>query len=87
MFLQYYFTLLVYPHKAKHPETVCCRFQRVGAVVIFLHDPSDVFLELAKVCQYLGYELPAVCCFSLLLISWGMLRLVILPFWLIRSAV
>ena len=54
---------------------------------MLLHDPSDVFLEVAKACQYLGYELLSMCSFALLVVSWGVLRLGVLPGWLIRSAV
>ena len=61
------------------------RFQRVGAVVMALHDPSDVFLDAAKLSDYLGLEAASVIFFVLLLLSWGALRLVLLPFWVIRS--
>lgn len=59
---------------------------RIGAIVMILHDPSDVCLESAKVCQYLGFERAATGFFVLLLLSWLGLRLVVFPFWLIRSA-
>ena len=51
-----------------------------------LHDPSDVCLELAKILQYLDLEGLAMVFFTMLLLSWGILRLVVLPFWLIRSS-
>ena len=34
-------------------------FTRAGAVVMLLHDPSDIFLEAAKICDYAAWELPA----------------------------
>ena len=53
---------------------------------MLLHDPSDVCLESAKVSQYLGFESAATGFFVLLLLSWFGLRLVVFPFWLIKSA-
>lgn len=61
------------------------RFTRAGAVVMLLHDPSDIFLEGAKLCNMAGWELPTIILFALLLTTWGFLRLVVLPFWIIRS--
>ena len=66
--------------------TWLCRFTRIGAVVMFLHDPSDIFLDAAKLSQYLGHESTATMLFVLLLVTWFVARLVVLPFWLIRSA-
>ncbi|KAK4424194.1 Glycoprotein 3-alpha-L-fucosyltransferase A [Sesamum alatum] len=62
------------------------RFFRIGAVVLALHDASDVFLEAAKVFKYSGKELGASLCFGLFAISWLVLRLIIFPFWIIRSS-
>ncbi|KAG6556358.1 hypothetical protein Mapa_002301 [Marchantia paleacea] len=58
---------------------------RVGSVVLALHDVSDVFLESAKLCKYSGSELGASVLFGLFALSWGLLRLVYFPFWIIRS--
>lgn len=52
---------------------------------MLLHDPSDVFLEAAKLLNYAGLDLPATAAFVGLLCSWLLLRLVLLPFWVIRS--
>ncbi|KAL2537532.1 LAG1 longevity assurance-like protein 2 [Forsythia ovata] len=62
------------------------RFFRIGAVVLALHDASDVFLEAAKVFKYSEKELGASVCFGLFAISWLVLRLVFFPFWVIRSS-
>lgn len=53
---------------------------------MILHDPSDIFLEGAKACQYVGRDSLAAALFTMLLLTWLILRLVIFPFWLIRSA-
>ncbi|XP_022897816.1 LAG1 longevity assurance homolog 2-like [Olea europaea var. sylvestris] len=62
------------------------RFFRIGAVILALHDASDVFLEAAKVFKYSENELGASVCFGLFAISWFTLRLVLFPFWVIRSS-
>lgn len=62
------------------------RFFRIGAVVLALHDASDVFLEAAKVFKYSGNELGASALFGVFAVTWLMLRLVYFPFWVIRSS-
>ncbi|KAI3448107.1 hypothetical protein Pfo_004772 [Paulownia fortunei] len=62
------------------------RFFRIGAVILALHDASDVFLEAAKVFKYSGKELGASVCFGLFALSWLVLRLIFFPFWVIRSS-
>ncbi len=54
-------------------------------MIMLLHDPSDIFLEAAKLLNYAGLDLPATAAFAGLLCSWLLLRLVLLPFWVIRS--
>ncbi|XP_059652877.1 ceramide synthase LOH2-like [Cornus florida] len=61
------------------------RFFRIGSVILALHDGSDVFMEAAKVFKYSEKELGASVCFGLFAISWLILRLIIFPFWIIRS--
>ncbi|KAL2456807.1 LAG1 longevity assurance-like protein 2 [Forsythia ovata] len=62
------------------------RFSRIGAVILALHDASDVFLEGAKVFKYSENELGASVCFGMFAISWFTLRLVFYPFWVIQSS-
>ena len=52
---------------------------------MLLHDPSDIFLEAAKMCNYAGWDAPSVLLFGLLLVTWFGLRLVVLPGWIIPS--
>ncbi|KAL2609829.1 hypothetical protein R1flu_028402 [Riccia fluitans] len=61
------------------------RLGRVGSVVLALHDASDVFLEVAKLTKYSGSELIPAVAFVVFALSWIALRLVFLPFWVIRS--
>lgn len=76
-----------------HVVTICLisfsyitKYTRIGSVVMLLHDPSDIFLEAAKISQYLGHEATANVFFVLLLVTWMTTRLFLLPFWLINSA-
>ncbi|KAL7156811.1 hypothetical protein ABFS83_02G034300 [Erythranthe nasuta] len=62
------------------------RLFRIGAVILALHDASDVFLEAAKVFKYSGKEVGASVCFGFFALSWLLLRLVFFPFWVIRSS-
>ncbi|KAF8389864.1 hypothetical protein HHK36_024381 [Tetracentron sinense] len=61
------------------------RFARVGSVVLALHDASDVFLEIAKMAKYSGFERIASFSFILLVLSWVVLRLIYFPLWIIWS--
>ncbi|KAG8364260.1 hypothetical protein BUALT_Bualt19G0109700 [Buddleja alternifolia] len=61
------------------------RFFRIGAIILALHDASDVFMEAAKVFKYSGKELGASVCFGFFALSWLVLRLIFFPFWVIRS--
>ncbi|KAF0893950.1 hypothetical protein E2562_033369 [Oryza meyeriana var. granulata] len=61
------------------------RFARVGSVVLALHDASDIFLEIGKMSKYSSCEGLAVVAFLLFVASWILLRLIIFPFWILRS--
>ncbi|KAL3814228.1 hypothetical protein ACJIZ3_015496 [Penstemon smallii] len=61
-------------------------FFRIGAVVLALHDASDVFMEAAKIFKYAENELGASVCFGLFALTWLVLRLIFFPFWVIRSS-
>lgn len=61
-------------------------FFQIGAVILALHDASDVFLEAAKVFKYSGSELGASVFFGFFAVSWLVLRLIFFPFWVIRSS-
>ncbi|KAE8707240.1 ERF109 protein [Hibiscus syriacus] len=74
---------------SKHEEDynwLVYSFFRIGSIVLALHDASDVFLEAAKIFKYSGRELCASVCFGLFAISWLVLRLIIFPFWVIKSS-
>ncbi|KAI3866913.1 hypothetical protein MKW92_018878 [Papaver armeniacum] len=60
-------------------------FARVGSVVLALHDGSDVFLEVAKMSKYGGFDKMADAAFRLFALSWVALRILLYPFWILRS--
>ena len=62
-----------------------CRFFRIGAIILALHDASDVFMESAKIFKYSEKEFGASVCFALFALSWLLLRLIYFPFWIIRG--
>ncbi|KAM3380882.1 alternaria stem canker resistance protein 1 isoform X2 [Capsicum galapagoense] len=60
-------------------------FARVGSVVLALHDGSDVFMEIAKMSKYSGFQMIADIFFSLFAMAFTFLRIICYPFWVIRS--
>lgn len=61
-------------------------FFRIGAIILALHDASDILLEAAKVFKYSNKELKASVLFGCFAISWLVLRLIVFPFWVITSS-
>ncbi|XP_030477440.2 ASC1-like protein [Syzygium oleosum] len=61
------------------------RFARVGSIILALHDVSDVFMEVAKMSKYSGYERIASCSFLLFVLAWTTFRIIYFPFWILRS--
>lgn len=61
------------------------RFARVGAIVLAIHDASDVFLEIGKMSKYSHCDWLANVAFLLFVVSWVVLRLTYFPFWILRS--
>ncbi|KAK1617727.1 hypothetical protein QYE76_023244 [Lolium multiflorum] len=61
------------------------RFARVGAIVLAIHDASDVFLEIGKMSKYSNCDWLANFAFLLFVVSWVLLRLTYFPFWILRS--
>uniref|UniRef100_A0A6N2KTY7 TLC domain-containing protein n=1 Tax=Salix viminalis TaxID=40686 RepID=A0A6N2KTY7_SALVM len=61
------------------------RFGRVGAIVLALHDATDVFMEIAKMSKYSGNEWMASVFFLLFVLLFTILRIIYYPFWILRS--
>lgn len=60
-------------------------FTRVGVVIILIHDVSDIFLEMAKLCRYANRDDLGVPAFVVFFVSWVICRVVIFPLFVIRS--
>ncbi|KAL0678626.1 hypothetical protein Bca4012_006607 [Brassica carinata] len=60
-------------------------FARIGSVILALHEISDVFLEIGKMCKYSGLEAMTSLSFILFLLSWTALRLIYYPLWILWS--
>ncbi|KAJ0064760.1 hypothetical protein NL108_013004 [Boleophthalmus pectinirostris] len=58
---------------------------RAGALVMCVHDASDIFLEAAKLANYAKYQRLCDALFVLFTLVFFITRLVIFPFWIIRS--
>ncbi|KAG7598278.1 TRAM/LAG1/CLN8 homology domain [Arabidopsis suecica] len=61
------------------------RFSRIGSVILALHEISDVFLEIGKMCKYSGAEAMTSVSFILFFLSWTALRLIYYPLWILWS--
>ncbi|XP_028398544.1 ceramide synthase 5-like [Dendronephthya gigantea] len=66
-----------------------CNFVRVGAVILLVHDVSDVILECGKVCKYLCgvLDIQKFCdvIFGVFAVVFFISRLIIFPWWVLRS--
>ncbi|XP_069185619.1 ceramide synthase 2-like [Procambarus clarkii] len=62
-----------------------CGFIRIGILILFIHEYSDIALLAAKMCKYAKYD--AVCeqLFVAFLVLWILTRCCVLPFWIARS--
>ncbi|CAL9216289.1 unnamed protein product [Arabidopsis halleri] len=61
------------------------KFARIGSVILALHEISDVFLEIGKMCKYSGAEAMTSVSFVLFFLSWTALRLIYYPFLILWS--
>jgi hypothetical protein len=57
----------------------------VGSIVLAVHDASDIVLEIGKLTKYCGLEIIPSISFVIFALSWVLLRLVYLPFFIIWS--
>lgn len=62
------------------------RYTRIGSVILLLHDPSDILLELAKLLNYAGKEAASTWAFVAMMVSWALLRLWVYPAYIVHSA-
>lgn len=71
----------------KHSQLKCLsRYHRIGGVLLCLHDVNDILLEAAKQFKYLDYDWVADPLFALMILCWGITRVVLFPFKVAYSA-
>jgi hypothetical protein len=58
---------------------------RVGSMVFWIHDISDVPVDLCKLANFVKWKISTVVMFLLLLVAWLYCRLLVLPFTIWRS--
>jgi hypothetical protein len=70
-----------------HWSTIVCitfsyfaAFMRSGALVLFLHENADIYLEAAKICKYMGYTKAANSLIGIFAMSWVVFRLMLFPY-------
>nr|XP_054767515.1 ceramide synthase 4-like [Lytechinus pictus] len=63
-----------------------CNFTRIGCIVLLTHDVADIFLELAKICNYSASHSAANALFGVFSLVFFLSRILFLPFGLIFSS-
>jgi len=63
-----------------------CNLTRCGALVLIVHDFSDIFLELAKMFHYAKLNTPCDVIFGIFVVAWIFTRLGLFPTWILFSA-
>ena len=62
-----------------------CNLVRVGSLILIVHDCADIFMEAAKIFQYIRWQRACDVCFGLFFLVWCITRLVILPSYMMRK--
>lgn len=58
---------------------------RIGLLILVCHDLTDVPLEFGKLCVYLNLDLLSTIAYLILVFSWILSRLYVLPFYVLYS--
>jgi TLC domain len=62
-----------------------CRLTRIGSAVFWIHDISDVPVDLSKLAHFVRWKVSTVVCFCAMVGVWCWTRLYLLPFVVYRS--
>ncbi len=54
-------------------------------MIMILHDPSDIILEVTKMLNYAEREQTSTVMFVVFMASWFFTRLIYFPFWIVWS--
>jgi len=63
------------------------RTHRIGAVVMIIHDVSDIFVDLSKLANFVKWKTATTVCVVMMILVWMITRLIALPFVVIRSII
>jgi len=61
------------------------RLTRIGSMVFFIHDLSDVPVDLSKLANFVKWKVTTIVCFVVVVLMWMVNRLGIFPFVICRS--
>ncbi|XP_018023219.1 ceramide synthase 6 [Hyalella azteca] len=62
-----------------------CNYVRVGSIILFVHECGDIPLQLGRILRYFKEERVIDYVFASFVILWVCTRLVLYPFWILRS--
>lgn len=62
-----------------------CRYTRIGSMVFMVHDISDVPVDMSKLANFMKWKVATITSFFLLLVTWVVARLYILPFVIVKG--
>lgn len=63
------------------------RLTRIGSMVFLVHDLSDIPVDMSKLANFMKWKIATAFCFTLMLITWIIFRLGVLPFVIFRSII
>lgn len=63
------------------------RLHYIGSMVFMIHDISDIPVDLSKLANFLKLKTATTICFVCMCITWLLMRLIILPFIVLRSII
>jgi TLC domain len=62
------------------------RLGRIGCMIFFIHDVSDVPVDLSKLANFVKWKVTTVTCFAIMTFTWMYTRLYVLPFRILYRA-
>lgn len=63
------------------------RFQRMGIMVLMVHDISDVPVDLSKLANFVKWKTTTIVCFLTMMVTWAYARLYLFPFVIAKTII
>jgi hypothetical protein len=63
-----------------------CRITRAGSLIFLVHDVSAVTVKISKISNFMQWKQATLAAFTVMLMTWAVTRLYILPFIIVRGA-